>query len=110
MNRLKDLRQYVDALKALGELQEIDQEVDWNLEIGAITRRCYELPAPAPLFNNVTGCERRFRVLGASVGLSNHVERPYTRIALSLGLPPQARAAEIIETMATWETQQRRLP
>lgn len=41
MSRLKSLREYIDALKAISELQEIDQEVDWNLEIGAISRRCY---------------------------------------------------------------------
>ncbi|MBW4597637.1 MAG: UbiD family decarboxylase [Brasilonema angustatum HA4187-MV1] len=32
----------MDALKAIGEVQKIDKEVDLNLEIGAIARRCYE--------------------------------------------------------------------
>lgn len=35
MKRLKSLRDYLDALAAIGELQEIDKEVDWHLEIGA---------------------------------------------------------------------------
>ena len=43
---LSSLRQYLDALRDLGELQEIAHEVDWNLEIGAVTRRCYETGAP----------------------------------------------------------------
>ena len=52
-NHLKSLREYLDALKGIGEIQSIEPEVDWNLEIGAICRRCYELGAPASLFNNV---------------------------------------------------------
>jgi UbiD family decarboxylase len=59
MGRLKSLREYVDA-KAISELQEIDQEVDWNLEIGAISRRCYETGSPAPLFNTIKGIEKGF--------------------------------------------------
>ena len=43
MNRLKDLRAYVAALQEIGELQSIDREVDWNLEIGAIIRHSYDL-------------------------------------------------------------------
>ena len=31
-------RDYVEALKGIGEIQEIDQSVDWNLEMGAIIR------------------------------------------------------------------------
>lgn len=46
---LSSLREYLDALRDLGELQDVAHEVDWNLEIGAVTRRCYETGAPAPL-------------------------------------------------------------
>ena len=52
MKQLKDLREYLSVLDSMGELQEIDVEVDWNLEIGAIIRRAYDLRSPAPLFNN----------------------------------------------------------
>ena len=41
MKRLKSLREYIDQLKTFGEVQEIDVEVDWNLEMGAIIRRSY---------------------------------------------------------------------
>ncbi len=50
---LKSLREYIDALAEIDEVQPIDKEVDWNLEIGAIARRCYETGAPAPLFNTI---------------------------------------------------------
>jgi 4-hydroxy-3-polyprenylbenzoate decarboxylase len=99
MNRLKSLREYVDQLKALGEIQEIDVEVDWNLEMGAIIRRTYELQAPAPLFTRIKGIEPGFRVLGAPAGLSRRLG--LVRIALSLGLPASASAQTIIEALTS---------
>ncbi|MFJ9367583.1 hypothetical protein ACIRRA_24610 [Nocardia sp. NPDC101769] len=54
------------ALEASGEVQTIDQEVDWQLEIGAVIRHSYDLCAPAPLFTNITDYQGTgFRVLGA---------------------------------------------
>jgi 4-hydroxy-3-polyprenylbenzoate decarboxylase len=99
MYRLNSLREYIDRLQAIGEVQEIDVEVDWNLEMGAIIRRCYELRAPAPLFNRITGIEPGFRVLGAPAGLSRQKGLELVRIALSLGLPMTASAQEIIEAL-----------
>ena len=43
VNHLRSLREYVEALNAIGEIQEIDAEVDWNLELGAIVQRSYAL-------------------------------------------------------------------
>ena len=57
-----DLREFIEELKKENELIEIDLEVDWNLEIGAITRRLAEVGLgrsvkegglPAVMFNNV---------------------------------------------------------
>lgn len=70
MKHLKSLREFIEGLREIGEVQPINKEVDWNLEIGAITRRSYELRAPAPLFNQIRGIEPGFRVLGAPGGLS----------------------------------------
>jgi hypothetical protein len=70
MKHLKSLREYLDELRALGELQEINALVDWNLEMGAIIRRSYELRAPAPLFKRIKDIEPGFRVLGAPAGCS----------------------------------------
>jgi UbiD family decarboxylase len=101
MKRLKSLREHIDQLKTLGEIQEIDVEVDWNLEMGAIIRRSYELQAPAPLFNKIKGIEPGLRVLGAPAGLSRQRGMNLVRIALSLGLPASASAREIIEALAS---------
>lgn len=70
-HRSKDQRDYIDA----------------NLELAAITRRCYGIGAPAPLFENIVGGGRGFRVLGA-------------RVALSFGLDPQTDGKGIVETLA----------
>lgn len=100
MQHLKCLREYLDHLRALGEIQEIDLEVDWNLEMGAIIRRSYELRAPAPLFNRIKGIEPGFRVLGAPAGLSRQPGLTLARVALSLGFPATATAPELIEALA----------
>ena len=96
---LKSLREYIDALKEIGEVQEIEPEVDWNLEIGAICRRCYETGSPAPLFNNIKDIESGFRVLGAPGGISHQPGLYLSRVALSLGLPPKTSGQEIIEAL-----------
>ena len=98
-HRLKSLRDYVDALRAIGELQVVTREVERDLEIGAICRRCYETGAPAPLFENIRDVEKGFRVLGAPAGLSSKREQWLARLALSLGLPPAATGRDLIEAL-----------
>src|ERR1700733_1192627 len=100
MNRCRDLREYVEALREIGEVVEIDQEVDWNLEIGAITRRCYETGAPAPLFSRIRGAEAGFRVLGAPAGVSSRPGQRLARVALSLGMDPGATGLEIVDALS----------
>ncbi|WP_153347290.1 UbiD family decarboxylase [Nocardia aurantia] len=96
MKHLKSLREFVAELAAVGELQRVDREVDWNLEIGAIIRRSYDLRAPAPLFETVTGYrDSGFRVLGAPGGLSA-AHHPLARIALALGLSHDATGRDIM--------------
>jgi 4-hydroxy-3-polyprenylbenzoate decarboxylase len=100
MRHLASLREHIDELRALGELQEIDVEVDWELEMGAIIRRSYDLRAPAPLFNRIKGIESGFRVLGAPAGLSRQKGLALARVALSLGLPATTGATAIVEALA----------
>lgn len=96
---LKDLRAYIEALQAIEELQPIQRQVDLELEIGAICRRCYETGAPAPLFENIRGVDRGFRVLGAPAGISSQPGLYLSRVALSLGLDPRATGREIVESL-----------
>jgi 4-hydroxy-3-polyprenylbenzoate decarboxylase len=100
LERYRSLRQWLDALAALGDVQSISAQVDWNLEMGAITRRSMDLKAPIPLFNNIKGIEPEFRALGAPGGLTALPGRTYARLALALGLPATANGRELIEALA----------
>jgi 4-hydroxy-3-polyprenylbenzoate decarboxylase len=100
MTHLRSLREFITALESIGDIQPIDTEVDWNLEIGAIIRRSYDLRAPAPLFNRITGyAESGFRVLGAPAALSAVPGKSLARIALALGLPAEASGRDIMEAI-----------
>lgn len=96
----RSLREHLSVLRALGELCEVDQEVDWNLEIGAITRRICETGGPAVLFNRIRGIERGFRVLGAPAAASARPDRSLARVATSIGLPPEASPHAIVDALA----------
>lgn len=93
------MRQFVSALAELGEVVEVDREVDWDREMGAIARLCYETGSPAPLFTNVRGNHRAFRAIGAPMGASRRLGTPLVRLALALGLDPTATAREIIDAL-----------
>lgn len=95
--KMRDLRDFLTVLERHGELVRIQEEVDWRLEMGAITRRCYDLGAPAALFENVKGYPRGYRTLGAPLGQSRREGRSlFARTALALGLTPDTSAKEIM--------------
>lgn len=97
MQIIRSFRDYVNELDKRGEIVTVSKEVDWNLEMGAITRHAYDLPAPAPLFENIKGCTPGFRVLGAPVGLSPDKENPFKRISISLGLDETTKGPGIVK-------------
>jgi UbiD family decarboxylase len=90
-------REFVDALKSLGEVQEIDTEVDWNLKLGAIIRRSTEIKAAAPLFNRVTGAAAGLRAMGAPAATTRQPGLYMARLALMMGMDPHATALELAE-------------
>ena len=90
-----DLRGWIAALKAAGEIREIAAEVDWNIELGTVMRLAQgEGDGPALLFNNIKDYNRRDsrcrRVFGC--GLSS-----YRRVALMLGLPGDTHPRELVK-------------
>lgn len=97
-----DQRAFIDALERNGELVRVRESVDWNLELGAISRRAIEHRLPALLFENVLGYPRK-RVFCGELGPT----RPVTqgRIALAMGLPKTTAwreiVAEAVRRMAT---------
>ncbi|WP_269859411.1 UbiD family decarboxylase [Streptomyces sp. RPT161] len=106
MKRLKDLREYLDELKAHDDVRHIDDQVDPHLEAGAAARYSYENRGPALLLNHLTGHDRFCRILAAPAGLSSIPEYPLARIALSLGLDVAATAREIIDALAASRTRE----
>jgi UbiD family decarboxylase len=100
VNHLKSLREFLDILREIGEVQEIDLEVDWDLEMSGITRRSMDLRAPAPLFKKIKGIEDGFRAMGAPGGLSRQSAYKFSRVNLALGLPADASPLEAIERLA----------
>jgi 4-hydroxy-3-polyprenylbenzoate decarboxylase len=97
---IKSLREFLDRLDGIGDLQRIDEEVDWNLEMGAITRRSMDLRAPAPLFQRIKGVAPGFRAMGAPGGLRADRRTKYARVALALGLPADASPLELVRGLA----------
>ena len=89
-----DLRGWMKALDAAGELQRIDAEVDWNIELGTIARLAQGAgTGPAVLFNNIRdyGANARCRQVFTG-GLSSA-----RRVAMMLGLPPDTHARELVK-------------
>ncbi|HID23091.1 MAG TPA: UbiD family decarboxylase, partial [Planctomycetaceae bacterium] len=52
----RTLRQCLDDLRRIGQLVEIDEEVDPYLEVAEIQRRVYAAGGPAVLYKRVKGC------------------------------------------------------
>ncbi|MGW1616070.1 UbiD family decarboxylase [Streptomyces sp. NPDC002285] len=97
MSRFTDLRDYIDALDTLDDLRTVGRPVSADLEAAAITRRSYEIRSAAPLFTNITEDRIGMRMLGGPVGVSSRPDMRLARLALSVGLPPETGAAEIVD-------------
>lgn len=92
----RDLREYMDALRAQHELATITTAVDWDLEMGAISRRSIELHGPALLFENVEGYAG-YRVLANPVGATNP---RHGRFSIAMGLPKETPILRLIDEFA----------
>jgi UbiD family decarboxylase len=87
-----DLRQWMNLLEQQGELRRIKAEVDWDREIGAVTRRVLAKKGPALLFENIKGYrDGRCTKLFVS-GLGSR-----SRLALALGFPPDAANRDLVQ-------------
>ncbi|EFX01795.1 carboxy-lyase-like protein [Grosmannia clavigera kw1407] len=93
-----DFRTFVDALKADGDIVEINEECDPFLEVSAIIRRVVESDEKAPLFNNVKGQNENglWRILGGPNSLRSDPATRYGRVARHLNLPPTASMKDIL--------------
>ena len=86
----RDLRDWIAKLEQEGELKRVTAEVDWNREIGSVTRKTFDIGGPALLFENIkdykdTRCRRLF-----TGGLGS-----YSRVAYMLDLPKNSSLKKI---------------
>ena len=82
-----DNRAFIEALRASGDLVQVDREVDWDLEMGAIVRRVCERRGPSPYFTKIKDYEG-FEALGAPLAT-------YRKLAVALGMPADSRIPDI---------------
>lgn len=91
----EDLRSFIGELERQGEVQRVPVEVDWDLEIGAITRRVIDRRAPAPFFEAVKGYPKGYRVFGCLFGPTRPVIQG--RVALALGFAKETPPLDLIK-------------
>ncbi|BBY68525.1 UbiD family decarboxylase domain-containing protein [Mycobacterium paraintracellulare] len=71
-----DLRSWLATLEAADQLRRVRAAVDWDQEIGAITRANLSLGGPALLFENIVGHEntRCTKLLTSALGSRRQVQ------------------------------------
>src|SRR5258705_11648884 len=87
-----DMRQWIALLEKDNELRRVRAEVDWDREIGAVSRRALERKGPALLFETIKGYRggRCSKVLTNALG-------DRRRLALALGFPKDVGNAELVQ-------------
>jgi phenylphosphate carboxylase alpha subunit len=83
-----DTRDFMSALRASGDLHEIEQEVDWDLELGAISRLACEKDGPALWFKRITDYPETVTAFVNPIAT-------WRRVAVTFGLPPDCSLKEI---------------
>ncbi len=102
-----DLRDWLKATEALGELQLVNG-ADWNLEIGGISQINYRRrPNKAQLFDEIKGYPKGYRLLTASMGST-------LRMAMTFRLPSGLTDHGLVEELRgkplQWETASVKFP
>jgi 4-hydroxy-3-polyprenylbenzoate decarboxylase len=92
---IKDLREWIQRVDEIGELTRVDG-ADPNLELGGLVDLYqWEMGNPALLFDHITGYKPGYRIVA-------NVLTSMRRIALSLGLPLEYGARDLVRA---WRTQ-----
>lgn len=88
----QDLRRWLDQVEEAGSLQRVEEEVDWDEEMAAITYVSHKKEgAPALLFENVKDYPSGHRVL------FNIFSSSTTRLGLTMGEGPDLTEQELIQ-------------
>lgn len=84
----KDTRDFMDALRASGDLHEIAKQVHWDLELGAICRLACEKDGPALWFKCITDYPEEITAFANPMAT-------WRRVAVTFGLTPDSSVKEI---------------
>jgi 4-hydroxy-3-polyprenylbenzoate decarboxylase len=85
-----DLRDFLDKLEEMEDLVRIKDEVDWNIEVGAIMRRCNETQSEAQLFENIKGYPEGYRIAGGILAT-------FKRLAVAMDMDPESSYSDILD-------------
>jgi len=100
---MTDLREWLKKVEEIGELQRVQEEINWDEEIGALTYMVGKREgSPALLFEKIKDHDPKYRVLSNVVGSS------LNRIALALRMPTGLPLMEMITR--TRDLYKRRIP
>ncbi len=77
---IKDNRQFIEALEKTGDVVRIKQEVDWDMEAGAIARRIDETGSPAALCEKIRDYPAGYRLFCSPLS-------SFRRMAVAMGMP-----------------------
>jgi 4-hydroxy-3-polyprenylbenzoate decarboxylase len=84
-----DVREFISKLEKENEAVQIEKEVSWNLEAGAMLRYSIEAKLPAPFFKKITDYSTGYTVFGNM--LSN-----FRRIAIAMDINPDIPPRELM--------------
>ncbi len=85
-----DMREWISLLEKHDQLVRINTKVDWNEEIGALTRIVGSQAGPALLFENIKDYEQGRCSRVFTKGLASR-----ERVSMALGLPENSTDREI---------------
>ena len=85
-----DVREFIARLEKEGEAVRIEEEVDWNLEAGAMLRRSAEAGLPSPFFQKIKDYPQGYRLFGNSMS-------KFRRMAIALEMDADTHPREIVE-------------
>lgn len=91
----KDLRSFLAAIEASGDLVNIDDQVDWDQELSGIGRLSCERYGPAFMFNNIKDYPEWRTIANPVAG--------WRRYAVGLGLPADTSVRELYKAYAERE-------
>ncbi len=86
----RDLRDFIAKLEKEDEAIRIEEEVDWNLEAGAMIRRSDEAGLPAPLFQKVKDYPNGYRLFGEVLGNQK-------RIAIAMDMDKNTPTKDLVQ-------------